>query len=334
MTSASQLAVDVARARLKEENQKDPEAGPAATKAISQMYESILGKEGEYFPNRNNKSITLLTPKLEYDQKEVEDAIIQLEMVLKRTSGISHDMLTPITSMNLASQLLLNRYLNKELSAEDEAAIEKKYELLTRSLNKMKDLLVESDNLIEGRFVKEQLQTADLASLIATVAEDLQKQDQERGQKTVNWQVDDPTQLHLPDGSFVWGSPDIHRFIHNLHSNAVKAGANNVQVHFMVQQDPQTGEHSLYAVVEDDGPGLPPVIASNHEYPPGFTEWQDGQNGNGIGMRETLERQNDFFGIKITPMNIVDQPFTPAKGARHIVKIPFNYKESKKEGEN
>lgn len=148
----------------------------------------------------------------------------QIEARTQMLSGVSHDLLTPLTRLKLGLAFL----------PEDEEV-----EALKRDVQQMERLVDEFLAFARGDAMEEP-EAVDPAALVRVVVADAERAGQVVTLGTVDW----------PGGAMRLRPEAVRRALENLLSNAARHG-DRALVSLLV------GERVVRLVVEDDGPGIP-----------------------------------------------------------------------------
>lgn len=157
----------------------------------------------------------------------------------------SHELKTPVATLQLLIQNLLRRFQNDPASvtasaaAERLAAVDKQVLRLTKLINELLDL----SRITDGRIDLEPEPT-DLAAIVRDVVA-RHEEDARRAHCTVTVEIDSPAEG-------VWDRMRIDQVVDNLLSNAIKYGAGG-RVEVRVDGD----AHVARLMVRDEGIGIP-----------------------------------------------------------------------------
>lgn len=172
----------------------------------------------------------------------------ELEMAIRSRDEFfaiaSHELKTPITSIKLQTQLLVQTFLNR--STFDIAKVVDKLKLIDIQVDR---LIVLIDNLLDITMIKNgklelKRERIDVCAVVASVVFRLSEQAKKR-----NVEI----QLNAPPSAYGWWDRMvIEQIATNLLSNAIKYGAGNA-----VTISVSTGDRRLRLEVQDRGIGIP-----------------------------------------------------------------------------
>jgi PAS domain S-box-containing protein len=200
------------------------------------------------------------------------DAVDALHTRDEFLSTISHDLRSPLTSVQGFAQLMLRR-LGREETIDPQRwrtwlmTIDKSTERMAAMINELVDLA----QLRDGRPVHLNPRRIELVGLIQQIVEEA-RQAGERHTILVNAQ---PAEIHG-----YWDPIRLGRALTNLVSNAIKYSPDGGRVHVSASACGENGSEDGWAVVQvrDEGLGIPPEDLARI-----FDRFQRGTNVAGIG---------------------------------------------------
>jgi signal transduction histidine kinase len=158
----------------------------------------------------------------------------------------SHELKTPVATLQLLVQNLLRRIQNESAAVTPEVAterlltVDKQILRLTKLINELLDL----SRITDGR-IELELEPTDLAAIVRDVVARHQE-DARRARCNLSVHVDSPAEG-------VWDRMRVDQIVENLLSNAIKYGAGG-PIEVRVDGD----ERGARLVVRDEGIGIPP----------------------------------------------------------------------------
>lgn len=158
----------------------------------------------------------------------------------------SHELKTPVATLQLLIQNLLRRLrsdpasVSTDTAAERLAAVDKQVIRLTKLINELLDL----SRITDGR-IELELEPTDLAAIVRDVVA-RHEEDARRARCTLSVTVDSPAEGE-------WDRMRLDQVVENLLANAIKYGAGG-RIEVRVDGD----ERVARLVVRDDGIGIPP----------------------------------------------------------------------------
>ena len=162
----------------------------------------------------------------------------------------SHELKTPVATLQLLIQNLLRRLrsdpasVSPDVAAERLVAVDKQVLRLTKLINELLDL----SRITDGR-IELELEPTDLAAIVRDVVA-RHEEDARRARCTISVAVDSPAEG-------MWDRLRLDQVVENLLSNALKYGAGG-RIELRVDGD----EGAARLLVRDEGIGIPPEALS------------------------------------------------------------------------
>ncbi|RMF99804.1 MAG: FHA domain-containing protein [Planctomycetota bacterium] len=192
------------------------------------------------------------------------------------------------------------------LDKHDEELIRKGWNIVEKNQNRISSLVL--DMLTFSKEREPDLRPADWNETVADVIELMQSRAQENNVELSSALADDIPEL-------VFDPEAVHRAVLNLVTNAIDAVAEqeNRPGRVRVTTEYDASARRVYAIVEDNGPGIPPDLIDKLFNP--FVSMKKGVRGTGLGLPVSQKIVREHGGeIRVES--------SPDQGTRFIIEIP------------
>ncbi len=223
---------------------------------------------------------------------------------------ISHELKTPLTSLNMGVDILL-REVKGKLNKEQKALLRD----AKSDIRRLKDFvaeLLEFSRLESGHY-QMKWQTIDVRQLIDYSCQTFQKA---IDQKEINFQIDIADEITSFTGDF----QNMSRVLSNILQNAIEHVPQKGQILLKVNQE----KERILFTIQDNGPGIPleaqPFIFEKFSRVAKFENSKSGNVGLGLAIaREIIQKHKGKLWLKSMP----------GKGSTFYIEIPLNQTQEK-----
>lgn len=225
---------------------------PLLTAAFRGEQQAVLAKGRSASVAAAAANATALAATLDVARREVQDALRQAENALRLRdeflSAVTHDLRSPLTTLQGMSELLRRRAIKEDTPAT--ARIAAGLEMIGRTSRRMAAMvqeLLDLSQLQAGRRLALNCTPIDLTALIQEVVRDMQ---QTTSPHTLR--VDAPSQAIVG----AWDRERLERVWSNLLSNAVKYSPDGGAITVSVSQEDTDSRRWAVVTVADEGLGI------------------------------------------------------------------------------